>query len=145
MDVKEEEEAEAEGKKTKESSTTPNQEVKVPEQKEVSLRISTNSLLQNSPSVPKDSDTVVSSPASSVILVTKADVAKSGNEEEEEVTQHEPRGILDRHGYRFLESNDSEDEVVQLTAECLEEEASQMKKELGESDSDKSETVSLFR
>ncbi|KAM7536513.1 hypothetical protein Aperf_G00000087477 [Anoplocephala perfoliata] len=119
-----EEEGVPEGGKTTKSSPSSNKEVEVPEAKE------------NCPSLPKESDTDISSPASSVILITKADVAEIGNEldeedEEEDLTQHEPR-----------DSNDSEDEAIQLTADCLQEEASKMKKELGESDGDKSETGS---
>ncbi|KAM3174493.1 hypothetical protein ACTXT7_010423 [Hymenolepis weldensis] len=112
---------------------------------------------EDSQLVAKETETVLSSPASSVVLVTKEDISGSSEEndedqsdgDEEDLTQQEPRGNADRLK-RGLNTNESEDEgkdkeeAIQLIPESLKGEAEKMEKELaeftGNDDDDKSDT-----
>ncbi|VDN96165.1 unnamed protein product [Rodentolepis nana] len=98
--------------------------------------------------VSKETETILSSPASSVVLVTREEMTGSSEEgaedrsddDEEDLTQQEPRA----------DTNESEDDMValQLTAESLKEEAEEMEKGLSEFNADdgdgKSDPVSHY-
>lgn len=86
---------------------------------------------EHSQLVPKETESILSSGASSVVLVTREEMAGSLEEgaegrsdgDEEDLTQQDPR-----------DTNESEDDevAIQLTAESLKEEAERMEKGLAE-------------
>ncbi|KAH9281520.1 hypothetical protein ECG_05243 [Echinococcus granulosus] len=93
---------------------------------------------------PKDPSTEYSTPASSVVMVTKEEAVEANegdDEEDEELTQQLPLKCA-AGGLRDIEEREEEEDGIQLSIEYLQEEEAKLRAELGSEEDDKSEASS---
>ncbi|VDK40039.1 unnamed protein product [Taenia asiatica] len=111
-----------------------NEEIKLPD-------TMANSLVESQP--PKNPGTEFSSPASSVVMVTTEEAVEANDGDDDEGEDATQRISLKSAvgGLRDVEEREEEDEI-QLSVECLQEEAAKLRAELGSGEDDKSEAGS---